>query len=404
MLEIGVIGLGKLGLPLAAVFAEQGHTVRGFDENVELIRMLQEQKFETPEPELERLIQENGDRLSLSGDIHILKNCKIVYVIVPTSSSDSGWFDSSALEKALENVSDCWDESPERRSIVIVSTVMPTTCRNILSPIISKRSKLHNVDVIYSPEFIALGSVISNLKNPDMILVGARDSEAAQIHLLLQKQLTGGKPIALLSLEEAELSKLLVNAFVTMKISFANTIAELAEGLGIDDPNRVASAIGMDTRIGHKYLRPGFGFAGPCFPRDNFAVRALGEKLNIDPILSHAVDVVNLRQPWRIKNSLLKEYQNTNKIGIFGVTYKPHSAITEESQSLKLAMEFIAEGIEVLLYDPLISELPSTSECRLVNSIEDLTCADLVVVSYAFSESYPVQVSFLASKTVVRVI
>lgn len=404
MLKIGVIGLGKLGLPLAAVFAEQGHMVKGFDEDKELIKVLEENEFRSPEPDLEQMIRKFRDNLSFSSEIQILKDCRIVYVIVPTPSMSSGWFDSSALEKALKSLTKCWDECQDKRSVVIVSTVMPTTCRVVLEPIISSSTKLKNVDLVYSPEFIALGSVISNLKNPDMILVGARNLEAAQIHLALQEQITGGKPIALLSLEEAELSKLLVNAFVTMKISFANTIAELAEGIGIADPDRVAVAIGLDTRIGYKYLRPGFGFAGPCFPRDNFAVQSLGEKIKINTTLSQAVDVVNLRQPLRIKNKILQEHKVGNKVGIFGITYKPNSTIIEGSQSLKLAKELIAEGIEVLIYDPLASELEESLGFGLVDSIEELVHAEFVIVPYSFSVAYPLQISSLAARTIVKVI
>ena len=383
-----VIGLGKLGLPLAAVFASSGLWTKGFDKNENLIKVLNDGNFQSPEPELELLLQTHSDKLIFTNQMKEVSDCGIFFIIVPTPSKIDGSFDNSYLISAISELLSCWKNSVGEKTIVIVSTVMPGSCNQVFLPIIRSWEAAHgnklSVALLYSPEFIALGSVIHNLRNPDMTLIGSDNSEATREFLMIMQNVTNGKPKnKVLTLTEAEIVKLMVNCFVTMKISFANFIGELTSLIPDTNKYRIAEALGIDTRIGAKYLRPGFGYAGPCFPRDNKALIALANELNLNPSLALATDEINDRQPEQVLSQIIRKYPGAKKIGILGISYKPDTLVVEESQTLKLATLIQSKGIEVSLYDPLFIDIELFG-FRIVSSISDLLESDVIVVPKEF--------------------
>ena len=383
-----VIGLGKLGLPLAAVFASSGLWTKGFDKNENLIKVLNDGNFQSPEPELELLLQTHSDKLIFTNQMKEVSDCGIFFIIVPTPSKIDGSFDNSYLISAISELLSCWKNSVGEKTIVIVSTVMPGSCNQVFLPIIRSWEAAHgnklSVALLYSPEFIALGTVIHNLRNPDMTLIGSDNSEATREFLMIMQNVTNGKPKnKVLTLTEAEIVKLMVNCFVTMKISFANFIGELTSLIPDTNKYRIAEALGIDTRIGAKYLRPGFGYAGPCFPRDNKALIALANELNLNPSLALATDEINDRQPEQVLSQIIRKYPGAKKIGILGISYKPDTLVVEESQTLKLATLIQSKGIEVSLYDPLFIDIELFG-FRIVSSISDLLESDVIVVPKEF--------------------
>lgn len=265
---------------------------------------------------------------------------------------------------------------------------MPGSCSEVFMPMISRwetnnGNKL-KVALLYSPEFIALGTVVHNLRNPDMTLIGCNNSKDAEEFLAIMNRVTQGKPKnQILSLTEAEIVKLMVNCFVTMKISFANFIGELTSLIPDTNKYQIAEALGMDTRIGGKYLRPGFGFAGPCFPRDNKALIALAKQFNLDPSLALATDEINDRQPEQIFKQLIVKYPKAKRIGIAGISYKPNTLVTEESQTLKLSNLIKSKGLEVALYDSLFDD-KEIHGIKIVDSVSELLQNDVIVVPKEF--------------------
>jgi len=389
--KIGVVGLGKLGLPLAAMLADTGYETVGFDVNLEHVQNLVDNRSTSIEPELDLTLERNRSRLQFTSKMKDLADCQIFYLIVPTPSKNDFEFSNVFLKDSITNLLKVLQGISDPKTIVIVSTVMPGSCREIFIPLIREWERSQNlsertISIVYSPEFIALGSVIRNLRNPDMILVGCEETNEATPHLEVMKMMVSNtKHFQVLSLEEAELVKLLVNCFVTMKISFANFIGELAGAFSNIDRLRVAEALGLDSRIGSKYLKPGLGFAGPCFPRDNKALIALSKRMNLSADLAIATEVINSRQPESVCQRLTNEFSNVKKVGILGITYKRNTFVYEESQTLKIAELMVSKGYKVVLFDPLIKSLPSKNyECA--DSIGELQSCDVVVVPSEFKQ------------------
>jgi UDPglucose 6-dehydrogenase len=217
-----------------------------------------------------------------------------------------------------------------------------------------------------------------------MTLIGCEKPQEAQEFLSIMNAVTNGKPeTQILNLTEAEIVKLLVNCFVTMKISFANFIGELTSLFPETDKHKVAKALGLDTRIGGKYLRPGFGFAGPCFPRDNKALIALSNNFGLKPSLGLATDEINDRQPEQVFSQLIGKYPKAKRIGIVGLTYKPHTRVLEESQSLKLYEIIKSNGLQVALFDPLLLGTVING-VKVASSMLELSDCDVLVVSKGF--------------------
>jgi len=383
-----VIGLGKLGLPLAAVLASSGFRTKCIDKNENLITSIVNGEFHSPEPELNSLLRTNSGKLSFTTKFKDVSDCSIFFIIVPTPSKIDGSFDNSYLISAISGLLRCWEDSVGEKTLVIVSTVMPGSCSEVFSPMIRRWETTNGnklkIALLYSPEFIALGTVVNNLRNPDMTLIGCNNSKDAEEFLAIMNRVTQGKPKnQILSLTEAEIVKLMVNCFVTMKISFANFIGELTSLIPDTNKYQIAEALGMDTRIGGKYLRPGFGFAGPCFPRDNKALIALAKQFALDPSLALATDEINDRQPEQIFKQLIVKYPEAKRIGIAGISYKPNTLVTEESQTLKLANLVKSKGLEVALYDSLFDD-KEIYGIKIVNSVTELLQNDVIVVPKEF--------------------
>lgn len=385
-----VVGLGKLGLPLAAVIADCGFEVLGVDSSTDHIRSLVAETFVSPEPELNGLVAGNKNRLSYTDDFREASRRNLFFVIVPTPSTKDGTFDDSYLLSAITQLTRHWENIKSEKTIVVVSTVMPGTCVERIHPFLRALEEgelnLVKINLLYSPEFIALGSVVHNLRNPDMTLVGCEDPSQAESFLTVMNQITNSKPkTQILSLTEAEVVKILVNCFVTMKISFANFIGEITSAVSGTDPQKIAKALGMDSRIGGKYLRPGLGFAGPCFPRDNQALIAFARANGLSADLATATDEINKRQPQQVVNRIKEKYPNATSVGIVGIAYKPQTTVVDESQTAMIGKLISQSGLQVTLFDPLVSS-PQLGKlgANLTNHLNDLKKCDVIVVGMDF--------------------
>jgi|688.fasta_scaffold40554_7 UDPglucose 6-dehydrogenase len=400
-----VVGLGKLGLPLAVVIADSGFRTVCLDRNETHVLEIQNGLFHSPEPELDELLDKNHEKLKFGSNFAIANDCNIYFLIVPTPSMTNGKFDNSFLESSITSLLLNWRDLTGEKTIVIVSTVMPGTCNNVLVPKIRKweienGNKLR-INLLYSPEFIALGTVIHNLRYPDMTLVGCEANNETEVFLtIMNKVVKHESEVQILNLMEAEIVKLLVNCFVTMKISFANFIGEISTTSPAINKYVIAQALGMDTRIGNKYLRPGLGFAGPCFPRDNTALIAFASEYGIDANLAKSTEEINSRQPSEVLKQVCNTYPNAKLIGIVGVAYKPYTSVIDESQTLKIANLVRKAGLSVKLYDPQVTanDLPGYS---FADSISELRDCDVVIVNKEFEKFLGTSISAFSNILVV---
>lgn len=396
-LKIGVVGLGKLGLPLAAVLADSKFPVIGIDVDSDHIDNLKSKQFNFTEPHLNYYLKKNESRLNFSINYNDLKNIDIVYLIVPTPSNNADYFINDYLLNAIKELGRVWKESAHVRTLVVVSTVMPGVTRNYLIPALETATgeKIgSNLKVIYSPEFIAIGSVIKDLQEPDMLLVGAMSENSAEEHLFVMKSIIKPKVVTrLLNFEEAELVKLLINNFITTKITFANQISEFTDLIPGTRANVIAEAIGNDTRIGSKYLRPGLGFGGPCFPRDTRALVAFANANNRNSELALAVEKINLRQPILMLNRITNNHKGIKRIGVYGLAYKSGASLVEESQAVILVNELANLSLEVFAYDPLITTKPDNLDRRVhfVKDIKALLDLDLLICTQPIVSSNEIQ-------------
>jgi|694.fasta_scaffold117968_2 UDPglucose 6-dehydrogenase len=383
MEKIGVIGLGKLGLPLAAVMAQAGYEVFGVDKNLSLINQLQKHEFNYDEPDLNDILNNHKDKIKFGTDYTLLIDANIVYLILPTPSDFSGQFDDSHIISAINNLLKIWRDRSHSKVIVVVSTLMPQTCERKIQPLLSSDLNNFKITLLYSPEFIALGSVIYNLKNPDMVLIGAGSPTDADLHLSIQKAIIGEHQYKVLSLTEAEIVKLLVNCYVTMKISFANFIGEIGDILGPGvDIFAISNALGMDSRIGSKYIKPGLGFGGPCFPRDNKALIAWSNEIGLSANLAQSTIDINNRQPVYMAERVYRAFKEYRRIGILGYTYKINSSVTEESQRVLLANILSQKGFDVYVYDPFVDKAQEFSaRVKVCSSVSNLLDCDVIVTS-----------------------
>jgi UDPglucose 6-dehydrogenase len=278
--------------------------------------------------------------------------------------------------------------------VSLTSTVMPGHTESRVLPALEKASgRKCGVDfgLCYNPEFIALGNVIQGLLHPDFLLIGESDARSGQVLEDFYRTICGSDtPTARMSFVNAELTKLSVNTFVTTKISYANMLAQVCERLAGADVEVVTSALGLDTRIGKKYLRGAVGYGGPCFPRDNVAFSALAREVGSPATLAEATDSVNRAQVGRLERLVTSHLPAGGTVGILGLSYKPATHVVEESQSLELARRLTEDGTPVVVHDPQAMESARRilgDRVRYAASMDACaTAADVLVVATPWDE------------------
>lgn len=358
---LSVVGLGKLGSPMAACFAAKGHRVVGVDLVERHVRMINEGQAPVFEPGLQEMLDRSGGRLTATGDLYdAARTADVLFVIVPTPSDASGAFTPKYVLDAMRPIGEAIRGRNGFPIVVITSTVMPGCTGGQVKPLLEEVSgKKCGVDfgLCYSPEFIALGSVVRDFLNPDLLLIGESDPKSGELLASVYEQVCDTKPrVSRMSFTNAELTKLAVNAFVTTKISYANMLAEICERLDGGDVDAVTAALGHDSRIGPKYLKGSIGFGGPCFPRDNVALMTLASRLGVPTPLPQATDRTNDHQVERLRAIVEQHLPPNGVLGILGLSYKPNTNVVEKSQGLELARQFASRGVPLAVYDPCAAD------------------------------------------------
>ncbi len=355
-MKVAVVGLGKLGLPLAALLAASGNEVHGFDLSTSQRDLIKSGEFDFKEPRLNELLLKSLESFIVSDSIsEAIKDVELVFVIVPTPSMPTGEFSNEFVINALNEIGAAIRGSENKIVIDIVSTVMPNSCEGELSAALEMSSGRKIGEVLglcYNPEFIALGSVIHDMEYPDMHLIGQSSEWAGALVESALKTITRREvPARRMSLTEAELVKIAVNNFVTMKISYANMLYQAA--LTLEDVNidTVTNAIGLDSRIGTKYLRAAAPYGGPCFPRDTRALSFLYSELGLADSLSQATDSANKNHAAFIAKFIKQNTFENAKIGICGISYKTGTQVIEESPGMSIGLLLANEGHEIRFWD-----------------------------------------------------
>lgn len=393
--RISVVGLGKLGLPLAVCFAGKGFPTIGLDVDSLKIQSINQGVSPIYEPGLQEIMVVSCGRLTATGDYEkMVMNSEVTFIVVPTPSDKQDNFSLQYVLEAVKHIGEVLRKKSAYHLVVLSSTVMPGSTENQLKPLLEAHSHKRcgeDFGLCYNPEFVALGSVIHDLLNPDFILIGESDVQAGSILAGLYRRVCENNPsVVRMNFVNAELTKLAVNTYVTTKITFANTLARICECLPGADVDVITSALGLDSRIGGKYLKGAIGYGGPCFPRDNLALATFTRSVGLSATLAEATDTFNRQQvQWIVE--LVKSYLPPGgKVGILGLTYKPNSDVVEKAQGLLLAQALTNEGIAVVAFDPVgmdsARQVLNAPVIFAVSTEECIQKADVVVVTTPWEE------------------
>lgn len=355
-MRISIIGLGKLGAVMAALYASRGHDVIGIDVNKEYVNKINRRIAPVQETGLQNLLELLRDNtLKATTDYKEACTTEISFIIVPTPSMEDDRFTNEYANKALESLALACKGKSTYHLFVITSTVMPDSCDKVFIPILEKGLGLAVNDrwgLCYNPEFIALGSVIRDMENPDSILIGESSKLAGDklgaFYYNFHSNNNKMPPIKRMSLWEAEVAKIALNCCLTNKISLANSIARICEKGG--DASNVLGFIGLDSRIGSKFLGAGLGYAGPCLPRDTKALMAFAGKNNT--LLQQAADQTNDDQIDYILSKIMGFLNDGDTVAMLGLTYKTNTPLVYESRAIILVQKLLTKGIHVKVYDP----------------------------------------------------
>lgn len=329
-----------------------GYTVLGVDLDPSYVDQVNQRSLASSEPGVEEALQKaNTLRATTEIEQVIQEDIDLLFILVATPSTPEGGYDHRQIERVTDGLIQL-GASTRPRHLIIGCTTMPGYCDQLAE----KMAPL-NYTVSYNPEFIAQGRIMHDLVHPDQVLIGEANAEIGERLEKLYHHLCRNQPqVHRMDRKSAEITKLATNCFLTTKISFANSIGDLATKAGAD-PAKILAAIGSDSRIGAKYLNYGFGFGGPCFPRDNRALGVFAEQTDYELLLGKATDEVNQRHLDFQLQQWLDRYPVDETIVFNSVTYKPDSTLLVESQQLALAIGLAQAGRKVK-----IRERPSVIE------------------------------------------
>ena len=354
-MHIAVIGTGYVGLVTGACFAEFGVNVTCVDVDSEKIARLNEGVIPIYEPGLDQLVAKNrqAGRLRFTTELSgAVEQSLVIFLAVGTPPREDGSADLKFVEEAARTVA---RHMNGYKVIVTKSTVPVGTGEHLRQLIREHQTRRNNFGIVSNPEFLREGAAIDDFMRPDRVVIGSRDEEAVAIMRDLYRPLyLIETPFVITSVEAAELTKYAANAFLATKISFINEIANLCDRIGCD-VHDVARAIGMDNRIGKKFLHPGPGFGGSCFPKDTQALVSVAKAYQADSLIVDAVIEVNRRQRAAMvpKVEKLVGKLEGKTIAMLGLSFKPETDDMRDAPSVDIIQELTARGAKIRAYDPV---------------------------------------------------
>ena len=351
-MKIGLIGAGRLGICLALLIERVGYDVLASDVRESYVSGLKNKEIITTEPEIQSLLSASTRIDFTTDNDRVIQECDIIFTLVATPSLDDGSYDVSNVDDVVSDFQRLgWKDkdSLNGKSLVVGCTTNPGDC-----DIFAEKLSEVGVDVFYNPEFIAQGSIIRDLRNADMVLLGGYGHHVPELEKIYYG-IQGPKKepyIHSMSTRAAELTKIAVNCFLTTKISYANQVGQVMIKDGLEDEvDIVLNAIGSDSRIGTKYLRFGFGFGGPCFPRDNRAFAAYAKGVGVQSAIGETTDNFNDEHSGFLRDYFINRNRSELPFCFKYLTYKPGIDILTESRPYDLALALLEEGYKVYCLD-----------------------------------------------------
>jgi UDPglucose 6-dehydrogenase len=353
--KIILYGLGKLGLPLSLIFGQK-LKVKGVDIDKNKVMSLNQSVPPFFEPQLNEYLKSSKENITFyDSENYDLDDVDIAVILVNTPSNEYGEFSNQYIYDVLDSLCDKLTKSDKKDFLIILSsTVMPSSCSKIIDYIETKTKRRlnENFGFVYIPDLVALGSVIKDFENPDLLILGESEKKYGDIAEDLYKQIIkNNAPVVKMSLIESEVTKVSLNAYITMKISFANFIGNVSEKFNCN-PNNITKALGYDRRISPYYIKSGISFGGTCFPRDTWAFIKMSESIGLDAIHIKATQKINESQNVQLLNKLL-DYKSEN-IGILGLSFKPNTTVTTESAGKLVYDNLKSLGYNVYGCDELV--------------------------------------------------
>ena len=361
-MKIVMIGTGYVGLISGLCFAEFGFQVICVDKNKKHTNMLKKRKMPIYEPGLDNLFYKHffkTKKIKLSNDLKkSVKSADVVFITVGTPSRR---IDGDADLKSVYNVTNEIADSINKYCLIVTKSTVPVGTSKKIKEILEKKVDKKLFDVASNPEFLREGSAIEDFMRPNRIVIGVESKKAEKILKKLYSPLFIIKtPIITTNLETAEIIKYASNSFLATKISFINQVADLCEKVGADVQD-VSKAMGLDKRIGSKYLHVGPGFGGSCFPKDVIAFVSTSKKHRIQMSIVDSVNKSNLKRPIDISKKIIKFFSNNVKnksFALLGLSFKPNTDDIRDSTSIIIGNELIKAGAKIICYDPL--SMPKT--------------------------------------------
>lgn len=346
--DVCICGVGRLGLPLALNFSIFSKLkVVGYDIKKDYIHLLNKKKFNSFEPGVNNLLKKT--KIEFTSDKCQLLKSKNLIICVRTDSKKNGDYDLKYLNSFIKDLNIQIKNSNQKskiKSIIINCNVNPHTCEKIKSILYDKK-----IEVYFWPEWVKQGTILKDQQYPSFSVLGYLQNKKniKEVRKIISESTRKKSKLEIISMKatEAEISKIALNCFLTVKISYANMVANLCDKIGLNS-ELILSTIGKDPRINNKFFKPGFGYGGPCLPRDNKALISFSKKFNLRMDLCEAADAVNEKRHASLLNKKIAEYKNNKKpIIINSLSYKKEIPIFVESQQLRLALNLKKRKIPI---------------------------------------------------------
>lgn len=353
-MKIAVVGTGYVGLVSGVCFSEMGNQVTCIDVNQAKIENLNQGIVEMYEPGLDLLFNRNQDQGRISFENELSKgilDAEIVFLALPTPQGTDGEADLSAVRSVVTELS----KLLTRYTIIVNKSTVPVGTTKMVTDILSKTLDQSLFDVVSNPEFLREGAAVQDFLKPERVVIGSSSEKAIEkMKQLYHPFVRQGNPILIMDEISAELTKYAANAFLATKITFMNEIANLSEEVGAN-VDQVRRALGSDSRIGKRFLFPGVGYGGSCFPKDVYALRSTANQVSYDFKILNAIIDVNAKQRMKVYDKLLQYFNGdlqNKRIAIWGLAFKPNTDDIREAPSLYTIDALLSSGADVCVYDP----------------------------------------------------
>ena len=350
-MKITIIGAGYVGLVQATCLADFGFNVTCIEKDVEKLRELKFRRIPFYEPDLEDLFRKNlkNNRLSFTNEYSDnISEADIIFICVGTPPKKNGESNLNFVDQVSKDISN----KIKGYTVIVSKSTVPVGTSRRIENLLKKNNSTKTFDVVSNPEFLREGAAINDFMRPDKIIIGCRTKKAEKILKKIYKKLK--RPYVVTSNETAEIIKYANNSFLATKITFINEIADLCETIGAEIET-VAKAIGLDGRIGPKYLHPGPGYGGSCFPKDVKSLIYQGNKNSTDLKIAKAVDRANelrIKSLFQRVKKITKNKFNNIQICLLGISFKPNTDDVRESPGIKLAKDLGRTKAKIKIYDP----------------------------------------------------